>query len=419
MNRRTFLILSLVTIAVALFQWRQQSQLATRETALRGELTQLKALHAQSPDTRSATSRDTPLPAAGFSPEQLVEDIINLAPFIHGETAMQSREEVEAQQKKALAILAQIAGFSPAQLKQAYENLMASSASDAMKSELREPILVRIAETEPAWALAQSLKMVGHRVFLSDILKVWAAKDPTAARSWIEAAHKDGTLASFGGPFVNSLLAEVAGAQAATDPMSTLDQLPALSPEAQRKAITSMAHSLKTPEDRRSALERIAQGDQMQLQHFVSALGENAGFDTSRAALDTAQLSPQAHDIAAAALAATGIGPQTPERAAWLMNNLRGKDPEPLREFICAWTGADFNATATWMKNLPAGEPRDTAVAAFAGQVATAEPESAADWAATIQAPKTRAQALQKIFATWPDKAAATAYYTAKGWTVD
>ncbi len=64
-------------------------------------------------------------------------------------------------------------------------------------------------------------------------------------------------------------------------------------------------------------------------------------------------------------------------------------------------------------------QDKDTGIGMFVPAITRKEPESAADWAATIQSPDARQTALRQVFAAWPDKDSATAYYAAKGWPVE
>ena len=91
-----------------------------------------------------------------------------------------------------------------------------------------------------------------------------------------------------------------------------------------------------------------------------------------------------------------------------------------MQDFIRAWTQADFNAAATWLKDLPASANRDTAVGVFAEQVMLTEPPSAVDWAITISDPKQRTSALENVWNDWKSRAPgeAASYFQQKGLTI-
>ncbi len=441
MNRRHLALFLLLAGAATLFQWWQRTQILDAETSLRAELARLKEQKAQmpAPAARTAASAaDSPQQPQGatFDPDKLVADFIALVPLIRDarNKAPASPASTGDLEQRAMAIMGQITTAPPALLKQAYENLMSSALPTDIKNETSQPLLLRLAETDPAWAIAQSVKIVDHPHILRSIIKVWATQDAAAATAWIESSMKDGSLAGYetgsvryeAGGIVKALRYDVAAARASADPIGALDGLIGLSHEEQRQSVSSMASALKTADQRRSALERIAGGDQAEdqkiltFQNFAKALGEYAGFEASRAALDAAKLSPRMRDAAAASIAATGIGPETAARANWLLENRRSDDPEPFSTFIRTWTKADFNGAANWMKTQPAGPQRDTAIVAFATEVASTEPPSAVDWASTITDPAQRTTTLRQLWKTWhakaPDEAAA--YFQKHGLTV-
>lgn len=421
MNRRLLTIFLPLAATVILFQWWQRTQILTSESDLRAELAQLKVLRAQAPTSSAspaaASERTAPPAAVAFDPDKFVSDLSGLAPLINNKTGDGNPADIDVLQQQALSIMGRIATAPPALLKQAYEKLMGSSLPDQMKGELSQPMLLRLAETEPAWAVSQGAKIANNDFVLHNLLKIWAATDASAAKAWVETAANDGSLAGFGGGVVERLNSGIAAAQASTDPTAVLNDLPGLSPEVQRQAVTSMAPALKTREARRAAMERIGQGDQVTLQHFARALGENAGFEASREVLDSAKLTPQMHDAAAGIIAASGIGPETASRANWLIKNRRTTDTEPLKNLIQTWTRADFNSAATWLRDLPSGASRDTAVATFAPLVAEKEPPSAVDWAVTITDPEQRSATLKQVWTNWKAQSPeeATGYFQQKG----
>ncbi len=426
MNRRLITPFLLLVAAAALFQWWQRTRILTSETELRAELGQLKDLRAQSPAAPvrpvGPAANSSLQKAETFDPDKFVEEFLALVPLLR-DARTQAPAETSDLQQRALALISQIGTAPPALVKQAYEKMMKSSLPDEGKEELSQPFLLRLAETEPAWAAAQCVKMVKFPHILRNLIEVWAAQDAGAAKAWIETAVKEGSLAGYEANIVEILMNNVASAQASSDPMTALKELPGLSPEGQRQSVTKMAGSLKTTDERRAALERIAGGDQvtdqnfLTLRHFANALGENAGFDAGRAALDAAKLSPHMHDATAAIIAATGIGPETAARANWLLENRRTAEPEALEGFIQTWTKADYNGAATWLSDLPPSASRDTAVAAFAPLVAQKEPPSAVDWAITITDPAQRTTALNQVWKDWkahaPEEAAS--YFREKG----
>ena len=61
------------------------------------------------------------------------------------------------------------------------------------------------------------------------------------------------------------------------------------------------------------------------------------------------------------------------------------------------WSRADSYETSQWIATLPEGAPRDSATGALVSVIAASEPDSAWEWARTIQDPPHRKKALQQV----------------------
>jgi hypothetical protein len=73
----------------------------------------------------------------------------------------------------------------------------------------------------------------------------------------------------------------------------------------------------------------------------VRELANQQGFEAARGILDSASLTPEKHDLAAAAIASANIGPGTPAKATWLLESLRGEDSRAVTGFTDRWAHAD------------------------------------------------------------------------------
>ena len=227
MNGRYLAIFVPLAATVIVFQWWQNTQIRTNESDLRAELAQLKVLRAQAPaasaSPSAASKRPAPAAAAAFDPDQFVSDLSALAPLVNNKTPEGNPVDMDALQQQALAIMGQIATAPPALLKQAYEKLMTSSLPDQMKGELSQPMLLRLAETEPAWAVSQGAKISNNDFVLHSLLKTWAARDAPAAKAWLEKAALDGSLAGFGSGVVERLNSGIAADQASIQSWTRAD----------------------------------------------------------------------------------------------------------------------------------------------------------------------------------------------------
>ena len=192
-------------------------------------------------------------------------------------------------------------------------------------------------------------------------------------------------------------------------------QLPA---DDQAKAAGDLAKSANTPEERRQLLEQAgASATPLAFRNLVQTVAHKSGFEASRDLLTGAKLTPENHDLAAASIAGAQIGPETPARAAWLLESLKSENKEAVTHFASAWTEGDYAGTAGWLKTLPEGDTRDAAVAGFAPVAARIDGATAADWALALTNPTQREATLDAVYQTWKsgEPEAAAAYYKEKG----
>ena len=89
----------------------------------------------------------------------------------------------------------------------------------------------------------------------------------------------------------------------------------------------------------------------------------------------------------------------------WLRYASENAEPENrerlVGRMVSNWTKNDFRATAEWIGRQPEGELRELATYSFAKAVAPHEPDSAAEWAATLPVGPERTELLVKIHHDW------------------
>ncbi len=113
-------------------------------------------------------------------------------------------------------------------------------------------------------------------------------------------------------------------------------------------------------------------------------------------------------------IAAQSEGADLHSRFDWYMSGFPADDRlERVEPLVAHWTKSDFNATAKWLGDLSSSKERDTAIAAFVGEVVSTEPPSAVDWAQEISEPEVRATVLTQLYHTWTvtDEEAAVQYF--------
>lgn len=231
-----------------------------------------------------------------------------------------------------------------------------------------------------------------------------------ALQKWLDTAHLDATL-----PLVAELRASIAAAQGnQSAAVKEIAQLPAAS---QRDAVVAHAKTLQGPEQSRQALEEFSTSLPYQnYQEFVRSLATHQGIDAAREAVDAAALTAEHHDLTLASIAGASIGPETKERAAWLLAALRSEDHRALADFAAQWSQGDHTAAATWANTLPKGIRRDAALHGLIPVAARIDGATAMDWALTVSDPHIRNQLYSEVHAKWSetDATQANAYRQAK-----
>lgn len=269
------------------------------------------------------------------------------------------------------------------------------------------------AKSDPAWAFAKldeaSSLMKAPIAGVLETFKRWstlneAAMNPayaSALQKWLDKAQAEGRIEA-GHPLVAELRAGIAAAQG--DSSAAVRQISQLPHMSQRKAAIDHLATLQTPEAQRQAMQELSTA--LHPQNFprvVSELANQHGFDAAREILNSASLAPEKHDLAAAGIASAAIGPETKERAAWLLENLRSDDPRALAEFTCTWTEGNQADAANWLATLPVGKQRDAALKGFIPAAARIDGATAMDWALSVSDPLLRNQLYNEAHTKWEE----------------
>ena len=226
--------------------------------------------------------------------------------------------------------------------------------------------LARVVETDPAhadsWMRADPARMTNP-----DLLKLWlgglATRDPTSA-------------------------------------LASLKDVAALDPRAALEGIPAVASHLRTNEERLQLLTHCAaEADATRRTALVQAVfGKVGTFAESRELFSGLELPGTAKDQIAAEIASRNIADDPAKRGDWLLEQTTDEGrPKALRQFVSAWTRADYNAAGTWLGKFTVGPARDTAVADFAGLIRDLDPEAALAWASTVSDPALRQSVLVRI----------------------
>jgi hypothetical protein len=232
--------------------------------------------------------------------------------------------------------------------------------------------VVRLAaKSDPAWAFTKlDLVAATSRIPLNRQLSMF--KMPTqngetmspnyaaALQTWLDAAQAAGRIEE-NDPLITELRADIAAAQG--DQSAAVIQISQLPNQSQRKTAMEYLKGLPTAETQRKGIEELSTVlDSYNFTAAVQSLAAQQGFDAARGILSSASLTPEKHDMAAAGIAAAKIGPETKDRAAWLLENLRSDDREAPDLFTSSWTRGSHADAANWITTLPPGIQRDAAL---------------------------------------------------------
>ena len=274
-------------------------------------------------------------------------------------------------------------------------------------------IVTQAVKSDPAWAFAKmeeaASMMKAPSGEVLETFKRWSAMDgaimnpahASALQKWLDQAEAGGEIDATH-PLVAELRAGIAASHG--DSSAAVRQISQLPYTSQQEAAIDHLATLQTPEARRQAMQELSTALHPQnFPTFASELAKQHGFDAAREILSTASLTPEKHDLAAAGIASASIGPDTKDRAAWLLENLRTDDPQALGLFSSSWTRGNHADAANWMTTLPPGPQRDAALKGFIPVAARIDGATAMDWALTISDPLTRNLMYHEAHGEWQE----------------
>lgn len=272
--------------------------------------------------------------------------------------------------------------------------------------------VVRLAaKSDPAWAFAKldqaaSITKIPIQMQLGMFKNLLEAEGnpmglayATAMQKWLNAAQAAGRVEE-SDPLVAGLRADIAAAQG--DQSAAVKQISQLPSQSQRKAATEYLNGLPTPEAQRKGMEELSTVlDFYNFTAAVQSLAAQQGFDAAQGILNSASLTPEKHDMAAASIAAAKIGPETKDRAAWLLKNLRSGDGRALDLFTRSWSQGNHTEAANWIATMQPGPQRDAALKGFVPVAARIDGATAMDWALTVSDPLLRNQLYCEAHENW------------------
>jgi hypothetical protein len=411
-------------VIAALYQWRQLVHYRETEVSLRKELHLLKPRSAAPSSSDPKNGRNLPVPAPPTSGPTDVPSILqSLQDMMDRRNDQGDPDDAEKQAILTWLMEAEVGVLSalPGELAQ-------SRLPERWKRELTSAVLHSLSQHDPRAAAGAALEHSNHRT-LTTILQQWHTAAPQAAAAWITAALADGRIAAntfTDGPYtgpegMERLHSMAQSAEVAGHPGEASQKFHNLT-VAKTASVMEESLRLLNPDGRTALLRSLAADPQVPSPAFAAfgqALGNKISFADSRALLEQAALSPAQFSAAASGYISRSIGKDTPAALTWFLSNTSSDDrAKGYSNILTQWIHADYNAAATWLRDLPAGADKDSGIGFFAPMIVGKEPESAADWAASIQAPDARQIALSKVFAAWPDKTSAAAYYRTMGWAV-
>lgn len=422
-----FLSAMILTAMVQWLRWRglqnQRAELIARIAATSSALnTKTKgppplAAPDQSADaSASATADARPVGLEEFF------DLAGAISKLEGKSGDSSRRHIQAMVQELFLRLS----VTPTdQLLVIMDRLADDRISPQGKRQVASLIMELLARIDPSAAATHALQSTVGTHGLEVALRAWARHDAAGAATWLDRSETGGLLPATVqlDALRQVLLPHLLVADPTGDVASRLASVPAGELDS---VLAETARLLTTEEQRRAIFQRLAtmpNQSEAVAEALVRQVGRESSVSTAMDMLTQSglDLSPARFNSLAATAATARIDSTTPAHADWLLRNLRGAERAPaITRFIEAWTQADFNATAGWLRDRPSSPDQDVAIAAFAPLVAVTEPPSAVDWATTISDPSQRQDVIRIIYGSWharsPEDAAR--YFAEKGLTL-
>ncbi|MES2982092.1 MAG: hypothetical protein V4727_07240 [Verrucomicrobiota bacterium] len=227
----------------------------------------------------------------------------------------------------------------------------------------------------------------------------WTPEYASALGEWLDAAQAAGR---FEGEDAHVAQMRFDIAMTTGNPDVAIQHFSKMPPEIQTGVIPEIAQAAHTPQERLRLLEQASKTAAPDaFRDILQCVVKESGFESARDILTRTELNPEDRDLAAAAIAGANIGPETPARAAWLLESLQSENKEALTQFAAMWAQDDYQSVPGWLKSLPEGASRDAAIKGFAPVVAIIDSASAMEWTRTLTDPAQREALLREVSHKW------------------
>ena len=264
---------------------------------------------------------------------------------------------------------------------------------------------------------------MGKGVIISSLAK-WAKDDPLAALEWARAnGEKHPDLVT------DDAKAGIIAGAAANDPKLAFSLIAELGLKDPSDSIGKIADAARTPAERTATFTA--------LQDYLATITDpDARKNAERTGIDqlTHGAMKDGFEVCSKWIAETGLsqgqlaglgsgsfthlikGEDSAQWIDWMGTHLpKNNADQGIQNVVSNWTSNDYQAAGTWLASAPAGPTKESSVHAYAITVAEYEPETAVQWALTLQPGKQREQTFESIYRKWPrndaaSKAAAEAF---------
>lgn len=186
-------------------------------------------------------------------------------------------------------------------------------------------------------------------------------------------------------------------------------------PSLRGEALRGLSFSAKTEAEHARLFERLlaeppGADTTKDLAVALERWSKASSLDTVSKRLDVIDL-PREDMAALDRAAAFGAAPADPPAAiAWLAaRNAPERRAEDTATMVRTWSQSAPNACGEWLAQQTPGPDIDPAIAKFANEIASIDPESALAWSQRITDPKTRSDAAKLAFLQWHDRSPAEA----------
>ena len=281
--------------------------------------------------------------------------------------------------------------------------------SDPSRSSTIRNLLKQLAITDPLTALELTDSISSLRDAeraRTDILKVWANREPMAALAWA-----DTHLADVPSNLRSSQMRAIMQGFAESNPKAAFSYANGLSeatPADMRYKNRLLGAVIETQiqsgglADAQTTIALLADGPTKE--HLQRELvNEWASFDPDAAAAYVQSLGDAANTQLKTTLISEWAENDPAAAAAWL-STLSTEDPAYGRataEITREWTRYDLTASSEWLNSLPASPELDRAVATYTYRAAQEDPPTAMSWAESISNDRMRSKMMEQVAANW------------------